>query len=337
MRPSLCTRGAAVSTLAPFATFAVLEQEDTRREFDIVEYSTEIIDAMASLSLTQGGSHVAPPEEEDAARIVQVTDVQDPSGDGAGFLDFAEVVQGQARFDVCRAFLATLQLANNGNVEIAPPSPGCSVNASRSRVSDQHACRRAAGDHDDGVWEFSQQAVYADGPASAECHRQAAAVAAGMTVQQQLRKELLYRGFQDEAAFSACSGSFNVKLLHTSSRADMQMDALAATAASTAAVRSSTRSAPTAATFANPELTSTAGTAGQGRRSSTKRTPVLSALVANTATVSVDGVRSLKRVASHRTAAGARRDGGREEGDRAARMDVSDDERAEKENTASAV
>ena len=33
---------------------------------------------------------------------------------------FTDVCAGQARFEVCRTFLAALQLANNGNIDILP-------------------------------------------------------------------------------------------------------------------------------------------------------------------------------------------------------------------------
>lgn len=48
---------------------------------------------------------------------------------------FAKAVSGLAQFDVCRAFLAALQLANDGNVEIslkgAPRTLPCAARAHR--------------------------------------------------------------------------------------------------------------------------------------------------------------------------------------------------------------
>eukprot|EP00743_Colponemidia_sp_Colp-15_P007514 GILK01008121.1.p1 GENE.GILK01008121.1~~GILK01008121.1.p1 ORF type:complete len:713 (-),score=122.65 GILK01008121.1:68-2164(-) len=47
-----------------------------------------------------------------------ISEEVESSGDVAEEIDFMKVVQGAEKWDVCRMFLATLQLANNGNVEI---------------------------------------------------------------------------------------------------------------------------------------------------------------------------------------------------------------------------
>ena len=39
-------------------------------------------------------------------------------------MSFDSVVTGQVDFEICRSFLAMLQLANNGNLKIVNPSDG---------------------------------------------------------------------------------------------------------------------------------------------------------------------------------------------------------------------
>lgn len=67
-----------------------LEAEEKRRNFDIHVYGDEVMGRVAAASK----SAVAP-------------------------VTFAQAVCGLSAHDVCRSFLATLQLANDGNVEIS--------------------------------------------------------------------------------------------------------------------------------------------------------------------------------------------------------------------------
>lgn len=73
----------------------ILEEQHLRRPFDISEYGDKIQD---SLRERQGvaGEH----------------------GVGAHCVPFKDVVAGAPQFEICRAFLAVLQLANSGKVEI---------------------------------------------------------------------------------------------------------------------------------------------------------------------------------------------------------------------------
>lgn len=70
----------------------LLQEQEARPEFNIRQYGIQIMD-----------------------RLI----VDDASEDK---VDFADVVQGQDKFDVARMFLSTLQLANQGNVHIMEAS-----------------------------------------------------------------------------------------------------------------------------------------------------------------------------------------------------------------------
>jgi condensin-2 complex subunit H2 len=67
-----------------------LEAEERRRNFDIHVYGDEVMGRVAAAS------------KGPAAPVT-----------------FAQAVSGLSAHDICRSFLATLQLANDGNVEIS--------------------------------------------------------------------------------------------------------------------------------------------------------------------------------------------------------------------------
>lgn len=68
----------------------ILNDMDARPEYDIHEYGTRIVDSIQ--------------EAEPSAKE----------------LEFGDVVAGKEKFEVCRVFLASLQLANNRSVDISP-------------------------------------------------------------------------------------------------------------------------------------------------------------------------------------------------------------------------
>jgi condensin-2 complex subunit H2 len=72
----------------------VLAAEEERKPYDIHESGADVLDTLA-----------ANKEDEDDQEFA---------------MDFGDVVHGSEKFQVCRAFLACLQLANNGNVDIIP-------------------------------------------------------------------------------------------------------------------------------------------------------------------------------------------------------------------------
>lgn len=89
----------------------VLQKQELAPSFDIHEYSNHILEkfdilASAQSQLREIQNH--PIDEEGDISIVQ----------------FEEVVAGQPREEVCRAFLATLQLANLGNIEVVSSTEG---------------------------------------------------------------------------------------------------------------------------------------------------------------------------------------------------------------------
>jgi len=74
-----------------------LAEEDTHPPYDIHAYGADIMHRVA--------------EENEKKELEKETPV-----------DFSSVVQSKPRYEVCRYFLATLQLANNLNVEIGASS-----------------------------------------------------------------------------------------------------------------------------------------------------------------------------------------------------------------------
>jgi condensin-2 complex subunit H2 len=68
----------------------LLEAEERHRAFDIFSYGEEVIDTLAKRDEAKAGQEI----------------------------ELDQLLRGKERFEVCRLFLATLQLANNGNVDI---------------------------------------------------------------------------------------------------------------------------------------------------------------------------------------------------------------------------
>lgn len=94
----------------------ILAQEERRPEFDIHQYGDSVLSAMAGVTGVGMGDDIA--QRGEVCRT-----------------DFAAVVATlkSQRFEVCRLFLATLQLANAGNVDIMSDAvePGSTGRAGR--------------------------------------------------------------------------------------------------------------------------------------------------------------------------------------------------------------
>lgn len=97
----------------------ILNEEEERKPFDIHEYGDDL------LSRLEEGEHTSEKEPEDFRKIMSK--------------------EGDTRFDICRMFLATLQLANNGNVLIAAEDGGAATTALRVSLlnREMHAARVA--------------------------------------------------------------------------------------------------------------------------------------------------------------------------------------------------
>lgn len=87
----------------------LLQEEETRPEFDIIAYGSRLLETMATK---------AEPLSQSTKSSVSTT--SGPSGGSPQTLDFTEIVGSIAPqpYEVCRNFLALLQLANNGNIDI---------------------------------------------------------------------------------------------------------------------------------------------------------------------------------------------------------------------------
>ena len=80
----------------------LLSEESSRREFDIGEYSSRLLDNF------------------DAGAISQSKKSKRADGAAADSVAFQDLAQAAEPYEVCRAFLAALQLTNQGNVELVP-------------------------------------------------------------------------------------------------------------------------------------------------------------------------------------------------------------------------
>ena len=169
----------------------MLHDEEQRREFDIHTYGDEILGRLQSAS---------PPSPAKAAPTSTPTP--------APAVDFGAVLaaEGAPRFEVCRTFLATLILANAGNLEIVPP-PAEDVNASEA-----------------GAATSSGRGGRSSAAAAPRDNAAASAVAA-------------------EARFASRTGTFGVRLLDASARG--RVEAFEANIAEAAAGASAAAAAAT--------------------------------------------------------------------------------------------
>ncbi|TYZ61906.1 hypothetical protein PybrP1_006482 [[Pythium] brassicae (nom. inval.)] len=99
------------STLAP-----ILKEQDERPPFDIHTYGREILGQLAhETKVKHEGGPSSQPKKRKAAVDGGGADADD--GDEAN-IPFEDIVGGLSQYEVCRMFLASLQLANNGNVQL---------------------------------------------------------------------------------------------------------------------------------------------------------------------------------------------------------------------------
>lgn len=89
----------------------LLELETERHSFDIREYAAHFLDGLGSVSNEIEAVEEGANDKFDAVPFEQV-------------LDTSRVAGSASKFEVCRYFLATLQLANHGNVEIVDGQSG---------------------------------------------------------------------------------------------------------------------------------------------------------------------------------------------------------------------
>ncbi|KAE9291292.1 hypothetical protein PF008_g25372 [Phytophthora fragariae] len=96
----------------------LLKQQDAHPPFDIHHYGREIIDRLAeekkNSSLDQH-SKTTKRDKNKRARLEPVSDDEDERET----VPFETLVVGKSQFEVCRLFLASLQLANTGNVALS--------------------------------------------------------------------------------------------------------------------------------------------------------------------------------------------------------------------------
>jgi len=88
----------------------VLEQQATRRDFDIHEYGAEV---MADVSAATASAKA---RNASAALVAARKGAKPPPAEEETEVSFAAATEGKAPFEVARLFLAALQLSNNGNV-----------------------------------------------------------------------------------------------------------------------------------------------------------------------------------------------------------------------------
>lgn len=113
-----------------------MDDEDCRREFDIERYGEEIVSRIEA----------------------EHTEKWDDN------IEFADVVSTGSRYEVCRAFLATLQLANTGYVEIVDTTSATA--ASISKVSSKKGS--STNNKSSAGWAFSQAVIFDSQSSQAE-------------------------------------------------------------------------------------------------------------------------------------------------------------------------
>lgn len=92
------------STLTP-----ILKEQDLRPAFDIHTYGREILGQLAHETKVKQEGLLSQPKKRKAGDSADTDDANIP---------FEDLVGGRSQYEVCRMFLASLQLANNGNVQL---------------------------------------------------------------------------------------------------------------------------------------------------------------------------------------------------------------------------
>lgn len=162
----------------------MLEEEDRRREFDIGSYGADIIER---LNIEEAAA--TPPFTASVAIVHQ----------------FQDVVPSADKFEICRSFLATLQLANLGNVEIvqAPIAEQSAAYAPVGKRGSKAAIKAPASKVP--AWSFSQAVVYDPELSQAE-------PTVGALAHRESRQLDVLAGFDAEALFQVSQESFKVIL-----------------------------------------------------------------------------------------------------------------------------
>ena len=93
----------------------VLRDQELAPPFDIHQYSDKILLQFDELSIQRSQQQRLQANSEDLLSnpLKQFSN--------ANIVQFEEAVMGKPREEVCRAFLACLQLANLGNILVVPP------------------------------------------------------------------------------------------------------------------------------------------------------------------------------------------------------------------------
>ena len=86
----------------------LLEAQERRRQFDIAHYTSRLLAQLPDAPRADASACAARPVPSE--------------GGCARAMPFATLMAGAERFEVCRMFLAALQLANNRNVDIVVPA-----------------------------------------------------------------------------------------------------------------------------------------------------------------------------------------------------------------------
>jgi len=87
----------------------ILLEQESRPPFDIHKYGSNIINCLSSSAPEKIQKSIVEQKHSEIDRALAKNEV---------LLSFSEVVAGREQHEVCRMFLASLQLANNGNLQL---------------------------------------------------------------------------------------------------------------------------------------------------------------------------------------------------------------------------
>ena len=196
----------------------VLEAEEARPEFDIATYGRGIVARLEVLVTGRGGKQPEVASSGDAMAADEESHSVPPSEP----FKFADVLPPNApRYEVCRAFLASLQLANAGNIEIVAPAapqlqqPAAATKLPRSLTAGRKAVKQHASAEGAGAstWAFTQEVVYA-----AEGDLPDAVIEAAAAHSRAAEKQRRVAGADHSGGEPICgsfSGAFSLRLLST--------------------------------------------------------------------------------------------------------------------------
>lgn len=94
----------------------LLKQQDTHPPFDIHHYGREIIGRLEEEQKTASLDKHSKTTKRDKNKRARLTEEDEEEQER---VPFETLVDGKSQFEVCRLFLASLQLANNGNVSLS--------------------------------------------------------------------------------------------------------------------------------------------------------------------------------------------------------------------------